>query len=114
LQEAVTPTRLSLSDANASYPLGLGLPLQGFGFDVHKGCNTTTVLLDNHYYYDYLEKMLRRMHIDDLKTIIEYKVLDFNAPYLSTPFAKARSDFYDMVIYGETPPHHGPRSAANR
>ncbi|ETV66432.1 hypothetical protein H257_17100 [Aphanomyces astaci] len=79
LQEAVTPRRLSLSDANASYPLGLGLPLQGFGFDVHKGCNTTTVLVNDPYYFDFLEKMLRRMHVDDLKTIIEYKVLDFNA-----------------------------------
>ncbi|ETV66431.1 hypothetical protein H257_17098 [Aphanomyces astaci] len=115
LQEAVTPRRLSLSDANASYPLGLGLPLQGFGFDVHKGCNTTTVLVNGPYYFDFLEKMLRRMHVDDLKTIIEYKVLDFNAPVLSTPFAKARSDFYDMVMYGRNPHHHhGPRSAAKR
>ncbi|RHY73712.1 hypothetical protein DYB30_013274 [Aphanomyces astaci] len=32
--------------------------------------------------------------------MIEYKVLDFNARYLSTPFVKARSAFYDMVIEG--------------
>ncbi|RHZ31933.1 hypothetical protein DYB31_015679, partial [Aphanomyces astaci] len=38
--------------------------------------------------------------VDVLKTIIEYKVLDFNARYLSTPFVKARSAFYDMVIEG--------------
>ncbi|RHY99522.1 hypothetical protein DYB31_011726 [Aphanomyces astaci] len=101
LQEAVTPRRLSLSDANASYPLGLGLLLQGFGFDVHKGCNTTTILLDNHHYYDYLEEMLNSAPVDVLKTIIEYTVLDFNAPYLSTQFLKARLDFYDMVIYGK-------------
>ncbi|RHY70702.1 hypothetical protein DYB34_009096 [Aphanomyces astaci] len=101
LQEAVTPTRLSLSDANASYPLGLGLPLQGFGFDVHKGCNTTTILLDNHHYYDYLEEILNSAPVDVLKTIIEYTVLDFNAPFLSTPFVEAWFDFYVMVIYGE-------------
>ncbi|RHY32578.1 hypothetical protein DYB25_013902, partial [Aphanomyces astaci] len=98
LQAAVTPTRLSLSDANASYPLGLGLPLQGFGFDVHKGCNTTTVLVDDPYYFDFLEKMLSRLSVDDLKTIIEYKVLDFNAQYLSTQFVEAHSDFYVKVI----------------
>ncbi|RHY84741.1 hypothetical protein DYB35_014122, partial [Aphanomyces astaci] len=100
LQEAVTPTRLSLSDANASYPLGLGLPLQGFGFEVHQGCNTTTVLVDDPYYLDFLEKMLSSLSVDDLKTVIEYKVLNFNALYLSTPFVKAWFDFYVMVIEG--------------
>ncbi|RHZ30207.1 hypothetical protein DYB37_012606 [Aphanomyces astaci] len=100
LQEAVTPRRLPLSTANASYPLGLGLPLQGFGLDVREGCNMTTVLVENHYYFDFLEKMLRRMHIDDLKTIIEYKVLDFNAQHLSKPFMKAWFDFYVMVSEG--------------
>ncbi|KAF0703712.1 hypothetical protein AaE_015266 [Aphanomyces astaci] len=106
LQAAVTPTQLSLSDANASYPLGLGLHLQGFGFDVHKGCNTTTVLLENRNYFDFLEKMLSSLSVDDLKTIIEYKVLDFNAPYLSTPFVTARSDFYSLVsfVQKESPP----------
>ncbi|ETV63975.1 hypothetical protein H257_19090 [Aphanomyces astaci] len=99
LQAAVTPTRLSLSDANASYPLGLGLHLQGFGFDVHKGCNTTTVLLENPNFFDFLEKMLSSLPVDDLKTIIEYKVLDFNAQYLSTPFVTARSDFYSLVSF---------------
>ncbi|RHY89631.1 hypothetical protein DYB35_010721 [Aphanomyces astaci] len=98
LQAAVTPTRLSLSDANASYPLGLGLPLQGFGFDVHKGCNTTTVLVDDPYYFDFLEKMLSRLSVDDLKTTIEYKVLDFNAPFLSTQFVEAWFKFYVKVI----------------
>ncbi|RHZ09288.1 hypothetical protein DYB26_012965 [Aphanomyces astaci] len=98
LQAAVTPTRLSLSDANASYPLGLGLPLQGFGLDVREGCNTTTVLVDNHRYFELLEEKLRRMPVDDLKTIIEYKVLDFNAQYLSTQFVEAHSDFYVKVI----------------
>ncbi|RHZ41360.1 hypothetical protein DYB26_010148 [Aphanomyces astaci] len=101
LQEAVTPRRLSLSDANASYPLGLGLPLQGFGFDVHKGCNTTTVLVDGPYYLDYLEEILNSAPVDVLKTIIEYKVLDFNAPFLSTPFVKAWFDFYVMTSIGE-------------
>ncbi|RHZ41197.1 hypothetical protein DYB31_015078, partial [Aphanomyces astaci] len=100
LQEAVTPRRLSLSDANASYPLGLGLPLQGFGFDVHKGCNTTTVLVDGPYYLAYLEEILNSAPVDVLKTIIEYKVLDFNAPFLSTPFVEAWFDFYVMVIEG--------------
>ncbi|RHY85264.1 hypothetical protein DYB35_013918, partial [Aphanomyces astaci] len=106
LQAAVTPTQLSLSDANASYPLGLGLHLQGFGFDVHKGCNTTTVLLQNRNYFDFLEKMLSSLSVDDLKTIIEYKVLDFNAPDLSTPFVTARSDFYSLVsfVQKESPP----------
>ncbi|RHY73833.1 hypothetical protein DYB30_011468 [Aphanomyces astaci] len=100
LQEAVTTRRFPLSTANASYPLGLGLPLQGFGLDVREGCNMTTVLVENHYYFDFLEKMLRRMHIDDLKTIIEYKVLDFNAQHLSKPFMKAWFDFYVMVSEG--------------
>ncbi|ETV65958.1 hypothetical protein H257_17435 [Aphanomyces astaci] len=100
LQEAVTPRRLLLSTANASYPLGLGLPLQGFGLDVREGRNTTTVLVENHHFFDYLEEMLRRMHIDDLKTIIEYKVLDFNAQHLSKPFMKAWFDFYVMVSEG--------------
>ncbi|RHY15443.1 hypothetical protein DYB25_005450, partial [Aphanomyces astaci] len=98
LQEAVTPTRLPLSTANASYPLGLGLPLHGFGLDVREGCNTTTVLVDNHRYFELLEEKLRRMPVDDLKTIIEYKVLDFNAQHLSTPFVEAWFKFYVVVI----------------
>ncbi|RHY09197.1 hypothetical protein DYB25_012680 [Aphanomyces astaci] len=88
-----------LSVANASYPLGLGLPLQAFGFDVCEGSNII-VLLDDHYYLDFSEGCLRSMPVDVLKTMIEYKVLDFNARYLSTPFVKARSAFYDMVIEG--------------
>ncbi|RHY76565.1 hypothetical protein DYB38_014085, partial [Aphanomyces astaci] len=100
LQVAVTPRRLSLSAANALYPLGLGLQLQGFGFDVREWHSTTTVLLDDIGYLDRIEELLRSLSVNDLKTIIEYKVLDFNAPFLSTPFVKARSDFYDMVIGG--------------
>ncbi|RHY90984.1 hypothetical protein DYB35_013828, partial [Aphanomyces astaci] len=106
LQAAVTPTPLPLSAANATYPLGLGLLLQEFGLAVREGCNTTTILLHVPRYFDYTEEKLRRMPVDDLKTIIEYKVLNFNAPVLSIPFAKAHSDFYDTVIYGlkELPP----------
>ncbi|RHY23796.1 hypothetical protein DYB36_012368 [Aphanomyces astaci] len=100
LQVAVTPRRLSLSAANALYPLGLGLQLQGFGFDVREWHSTTTVLLDDIGYLDRIEELLRSLSVNDLKTIIEYKVLDFNALFLSTPFVKARSDFYDMVIGG--------------
>ncbi|ETV66448.1 hypothetical protein H257_17116 [Aphanomyces astaci] len=100
LQEAAFSDNVPypLSVINASYPLGLGLPLQAFGFDVCEGSNT--ILLDDHYYLDFLEGFLRSMSVDALKTIIEYKVLDFNARYLSTPFVKARSAFYDMVIEG--------------
>ncbi|RLO12774.1 hypothetical protein DYB28_015709, partial [Aphanomyces astaci] len=75
LQAAVTPTRLPLRAANASYPLGLGLLLQGFGLDVREGCNTTTILLHVPRYFNYTEEKLRRIPVDDLKTIIEYKVL---------------------------------------
>ncbi|RHY16923.1 hypothetical protein DYB25_005959 [Aphanomyces astaci] len=106
LQEAVTSGELPLSKANAFYPLGLGLHLQGFGFDVREGCNTTKVLLDGISYLDFIEGFLHSLSVDDLKTIIEYKVLNFNAPFLSTPFVKAHSNFYDMVIQGlkESPP----------
>ncbi|RQM30237.1 hypothetical protein B5M09_012706 [Aphanomyces astaci] len=102
LQEAVTSNdiRLPLGAANASYPLGLGLQLQGFGFDVREGSNTTTVVVKNFRYLGSVERLLRSLSVDDLKIIIEYKVLDFNAPFLSTQFAKAHSKFYDMVIKG--------------
>ncbi|KAF0716612.1 hypothetical protein AaE_011053, partial [Aphanomyces astaci] len=72
--------------------------LQGIGLDVFEGINTTTILLHVPRYFNYTEEKLRRMPVDHLKTIIEYKVLNFNAPVLSTSFAKAHSDFYDMVI----------------
>ncbi|ETV73017.1 hypothetical protein H257_12055 [Aphanomyces astaci] len=77
LQSAVTSDniQLSLSAANASYPLGVGLQLQAFGFDVRER-RASPVLT-----------------VDSLKTIIEYKVLDFNAPFLSTPFVEAHSNF---------------------
>ncbi|RHZ41263.1 hypothetical protein DYB26_007912 [Aphanomyces astaci] len=105
LQEGVTSSnnRLSLSAANASYPLGVGLQLQGFGFDFHKECNTNTILLENLYYVDVIEKLLRSLSVDELKTIIEYNVLNFNAPFLSAPFSNAHSEFYGKVLYGHEP-----------
>ncbi|RLO12006.1 hypothetical protein DYB28_011350, partial [Aphanomyces astaci] len=105
LQEGVTSSnnRLSLSAANALYPLGVGLQLQGFGFDVHKECNTNTILLENLYYVDVIEKLLRSLSVDELKTIIEYNVLNFNAPFLSAPFSNAHSEFYGKVLYGHEP-----------
>ncbi|ETV73028.1 hypothetical protein H257_12066 [Aphanomyces astaci] len=91
LQSAVTSDniQLSLSAANASYPLGVGLQLQGFGFDVRERSNTTTVVVRNFRYLDDIEGLLRVLTVDSLKTIIEYKVLDFNAPFLSTPLKMA-------------------------
>ncbi|RHY28202.1 hypothetical protein DYB25_013135, partial [Aphanomyces astaci] len=105
LQEGVTSSnnRLSLSAANASYPLGVGLQLQGFGFDFHKECNTNTILLENLYYVDVIEKLLRSLSVDELKTIIEYNVLNFNAQFLSAPFSNAHSEFYGKVLYGHDP-----------
>ncbi|RHY74212.1 hypothetical protein DYB38_013279, partial [Aphanomyces astaci] len=105
LQEGVTSSnnRLSLSAANALYPLGVGLQLQGFGFDFHKECNTNTILLENLYYVDVIEKLLRSLSVDELKTIIEYNVLNFNAPFLSAPFSNAHSEFYGKVLYGHEP-----------
>ncbi|RHY94066.1 hypothetical protein DYB31_016117, partial [Aphanomyces astaci] len=61
LQVAVTPRRLSLSAANALYPLGLGLQLQGFGFDGREWHSTTTVLLDDIGYLDRIEELLRSL-----------------------------------------------------
>ncbi|RQM20111.1 hypothetical protein B5M09_012810, partial [Aphanomyces astaci] len=102
LQSAVASNdiELSLSAANALYPRTVGLQLQGFGFDVREGSNTTTVVVKLHRYLEGLDWLLSDMSVDDLKTIIEYKVLDFNAPFLSTQFVKAHSDFYDKVIKG--------------
>ncbi|ETV73030.1 hypothetical protein H257_12068 [Aphanomyces astaci] len=102
LQSVVTSNniQLSLSAANALYPRTVGLQLQGFGFDVREGSNTTTVVVKLHRYLEVLDWLLSDMSVDDLKTIIEYKVLDFNAPFLSTQFVKAHSDFYDKVIKG--------------
>ncbi|RLO10446.1 hypothetical protein DYB28_008824, partial [Aphanomyces astaci] len=102
LQSAVASNdiELSLSAANALYPRTVGLQLQGFGFDVREGSNTTTVVVKLHRYLEGLDWLLSDMSVDDLKTIIEYKVLDFNAPFLSTLFVKAHSDFYDKVIKG--------------
>ncbi|RHY51775.1 hypothetical protein DYB30_011522 [Aphanomyces astaci] len=77
-----------------------GLQLQGFGFDVRARSNTTTVVVRNFRYLDDIERLLRVLTVDSLKTIIEYKVLDFNAPFLSTPFVKAHSNFYDKIKNG--------------
>ncbi|RLO01934.1 hypothetical protein DYB28_011643 [Aphanomyces astaci] len=101
LQSAVTSDniQLSLSAAHASYPLGVGLQLQAFGF-VRERSNTTTVVVRNIRYLDGIERLLRSVSVDALKTIIEYKVLDFNAPFLSTPFVKAHSNFYDKIKNG--------------
>ncbi|RHY87476.1 hypothetical protein DYB35_009679 [Aphanomyces astaci] len=102
LQSAVTSDniQMSLRAANAVYPWTVGLQLQGFGFDIREGSNTTTVVVKLHRYLGDIEGLLRSLSVDDLKTIIEYKVLDFNAPFLSTQFVEAHSAFYDKVIKG--------------
>ncbi|RLO03245.1 hypothetical protein DYB28_011081, partial [Aphanomyces astaci] len=61
LQEAVTSGVVPLSKANEFFPLGLGLHLQGFGFDVREGCNTTKVLLDGISYLDFIEGFLHSL-----------------------------------------------------
>ncbi|RHZ28386.1 hypothetical protein DYB26_005111 [Aphanomyces astaci] len=101
LQSAGTSNdiELSLSAAHASYPRAVGLQLQAFGFDIRE-TNTTTVVVKNFRYLGDIEGFLRSLSVDDLKTIIEYKVLDFNAPFLSTQFVEAHSAFYDKVIKG--------------
>ncbi|RHZ31015.1 hypothetical protein DYB31_010536 [Aphanomyces astaci] len=77
LQSVVTSNniQLSLSAANALYPRTVGLQLQGFGFDVREGSNTTTVVVKLHRYLEGLDWLLSDMSVDDLKTIIEYKVI---------------------------------------
>ncbi|RLO13441.1 hypothetical protein DYB28_009763, partial [Aphanomyces astaci] len=77
LQSVVTSNniQLSLSAANALYPRTVGLQLQGFGFDVRARSNTTTVVVKLHRYLEVLDWLLSDMSVDDLKTIIEYKVI---------------------------------------
>ncbi|KAH9194285.1 hypothetical protein AeNC1_003731 [Aphanomyces euteiches] len=97
----------SLFDAATRFPLSVGPLLDTFGLNT-TGTEPITpgnrIVFYDLSYFDKIEALLHATSLDDLKTVIEYRLLQVSAPYLSSHFEKAHWAFFEQKLKGKTSP----------
>ncbi|OQS05816.1 endothelin-converting enzyme, metalloprotease family M13 [Thraustotheca clavata] len=94
---------MSYADANQKYPLSIGIQLKQFGFNIHEGCmdNTNKIILQDLSLFDRIEKLVAAQSVEDLKTIVEFKLLNAYSTSLTPALATANWKLFGKVINGQ-------------
>ncbi|RLO06732.1 hypothetical protein DYB28_003736 [Aphanomyces astaci] len=94
---------LTYSQLNQKYPLIIGSWLKANGFDIYGqwGGSNDWVGFSRLTYFDKTEVLLRYTTLDDLRTIVEYKLIHASSKHLTPEFRTANWNFFEKKIYGE-------------
>ncbi|RHY15511.1 hypothetical protein DYB36_004624 [Aphanomyces astaci] len=78
------------------YPLLIGSWLKANGFNVHNQCGGSNDWVGFHdlTYFDKAEALLKNTTLDDLRTIVEYKLIHASSKYLTPEFRTANWNFF--------------------
>ncbi|RHY71797.1 hypothetical protein DYB34_012962, partial [Aphanomyces astaci] len=84
-------------------PLIIGSWLKANGFDIYGqwGGSNDWVGFSRLTYFDKTEVLLRYTTLDDLRTIVEYKLIHASSKHLTPEFRTANWNFFEKKIYGE-------------
>ncbi|ETV85574.1 hypothetical protein H257_03282 [Aphanomyces astaci] len=96
------------------YPLLIGSWLKGNGFNVRDGCGGSNdwVGLTALTYFDKTEALLKNTTLDDIRTIVEYKLIHASSTHLTPEFLTANWNLFGKRIDGEeVEPTHAVWSA---
>ncbi|ETV73101.1 hypothetical protein H257_11925 [Aphanomyces astaci] len=104
IQVAVSPyTALTYSQLNQTYPLLIGSWLIANGFNVRNvgGGSNDWVRFYDLTYFDNIELLLKFTTLDDLRTIVVYKLIHASSKHLTPEFRTANWNFFGKKINGE-------------
>ncbi|RHY19919.1 hypothetical protein DYB36_012667 [Aphanomyces astaci] len=104
IQVAVSPyTALTYSQLNQTYPLLIGSWLMANGFNVRDegGGSNDWVRFYDLTYLDNIELLLKFTTLDDLRTIVVYKLIHASSKHLTPEFRTANWNFFGKKINGE-------------
>ncbi|RLO13687.1 hypothetical protein DYB28_012805 [Aphanomyces astaci] len=96
-----TYTAFTYYELDQKYPLLIGTWLKANGFNVHKQCSTDWVGLYSLRSLNNTEALLKNTTLDDLRTIVEYKLIHASFNHLTPEFRTANWNFFGKIIDGE-------------
>ncbi|ETV64268.1 hypothetical protein H257_18824 [Aphanomyces astaci] len=105
MEAVVSPyTALTYSQLNQKYPLLVGSWLKANGFDVRDQCGGSNdwVGFYDLTYFDKAEVLLANTTLDNLRTIVEYKLIHASSNHLTPAFRTANWNLFGKKIYNET------------
>ncbi|RHZ17182.1 hypothetical protein DYB31_003713, partial [Aphanomyces astaci] len=103
-EPVVSPyTTLRYSQLNQKYPLLVGSWLKAHGLDIYDqwGGSNDWVGFYDLTYFDKTEELLKNTPLDNLRTIVEYKLIHASSNHLTPEFRTANWNFFGKKIYGE-------------
>ncbi|RHZ23751.1 hypothetical protein DYB31_010074, partial [Aphanomyces astaci] len=104
-EAVVSPyTALTYYQLDQKYPLLIGSWLKANGFDVRDQCGGSNdwVGFYDLTYFDKAEVLLKNTTLDNLRTIVEYKLIHASSNHLTPAFRTANWNLFGRKIYNET------------
>ncbi|RHZ31798.1 hypothetical protein DYB37_012411, partial [Aphanomyces astaci] len=94
--EASPYTVFNYCELDQKYPLLIGSWLKANGFNVHDQCGGSNDWVGFHdlTYFDKAEALLKNTTLDDLRTIVEYKLIHASSKYLTPEFRTANWNYF--------------------
>ncbi|ETV67905.1 hypothetical protein H257_16027 [Aphanomyces astaci] len=103
MEAVVSPyTALTYSQLDQKYPLLVGSWLKAHGFDIYDqwGGSNDWVGFKGLNYFNRTERLLKNTTLDNLRTIVEYKLIHASSNYLTPEFRTANWNLFGKKIYG--------------
>ncbi|RHY40767.1 hypothetical protein DYB38_013239, partial [Aphanomyces astaci] len=96
-------TALTYYQLDQKYPLLVGSWLKAHGFNVRDQCGGSNdwVAFFDLTYFDKTEELLKSTSLDNLRTIVEYKLIHASSRFLTPEFRTANWNLFGKKIYGE-------------
>ncbi|ETV85557.1 hypothetical protein H257_03265 [Aphanomyces astaci] len=104
MEAVVSPyTAFTYYELDQKYPLLIGSWLKANGFNVHdqSGGSNDWVGFSDLTYFDKTEALLKNTTLDDLRTIVEYKLIHASSNHLTPEFRTANWNLFGNIINGE-------------
>ncbi|RHZ25632.1 hypothetical protein DYB31_009382 [Aphanomyces astaci] len=104
MEAVVSPyTALTYSQLNQKYPLLVGSWLKAHGFDIYDqwGGSNDWVGFLNLNYFDTTEELLKNTPLDNLRTIVEFRLIHSSSKHLTPEFSTANWNLFGKKIYGQ-------------
>ncbi|RHZ01628.1 hypothetical protein DYB35_012659 [Aphanomyces astaci] len=97
-------TALTYYQLDQKYPLLVGSWLKAHGFNVRDQCGGSNdwVAFFDLTYFDKTEELLKSTSLDNLRTIVEYKLIHASSSHLTPEFRTANWNLFGKKINGET------------
>ncbi|RHZ20304.1 hypothetical protein DYB26_012214, partial [Aphanomyces astaci] len=104
IEAVVSPyTAFTYYQMDQKYPLLVGSWLKANGFNVREeyGGSNDWVGFKDLTYFDKTEELLKNSTLDNLRTVVEYKLIHASSKHLTPEFRKTNWNFFGKLLHGE-------------